>query len=350
MVTDILTIRTGGQTLSGWLTSQVTRGVEITPSWFEISLTERYPGDFKKAVVLPGSECTVYLGADLILTGYVDEYSPSYDGHTHNVRISGRSNTEDVVDSSIYKRSQFANNQSLLVVVKQLLQQTPNVKVTMVGTDVGLPFPYNVEIGESVYSVIETLCRMCSKLVWDDKDGNLVISDVGTDRAGSSLVEGVNVLAAATRINWVQRFHRLIVMSAGDATGTLNGPTVSEATDAQVRDSRTKVVLMDMYPGLNFEFSRQRAAWEMNRRIGRSLITEIHVVGWRDGNGKLWTPNSIVHVSLPEQKIESDLVITRCDWKRDENGTTTVLECMPKNALQPQPYIPIAGVDQIINR
>jgi prophage tail gpP-like protein len=97
---DILRIKTGGQTLSGWTETRVTRSIERMPSDFEISLTERFPGSFTEAVVVPGSECTVSLGGDLVLTGFIDVYSPSYSANSHNVLIQGRSKCEDLVDSS----------------------------------------------------------------------------------------------------------------------------------------------------------------------------------------------------------------------------------------------------------
>jgi prophage tail gpP-like protein len=39
-----LTVKTGGQFFGGWQRISVTRGVELCPSHFDITLTERYPG------------------------------------------------------------------------------------------------------------------------------------------------------------------------------------------------------------------------------------------------------------------------------------------------------------------
>jgi prophage tail gpP-like protein len=96
-----LRIKTGGQILGGWLSARVERGIERLPSGFVVELTELHPGQAGKAVIEPGSAAQIYLGADLILTGYVDLYSPKYDGGQHVVRIEGRSKTEDVVDCSL---------------------------------------------------------------------------------------------------------------------------------------------------------------------------------------------------------------------------------------------------------
>src|ERR1700675_3376237 len=100
MQPDIVTIKTGGQTLGGWLEASVTRGVERLPSGFSVSLTEDF-GPLTKAVVDPFSPCEIFLGADKILSGFIDVYEPSYDKGSHQVVIQGRSKTEDLVDCSV---------------------------------------------------------------------------------------------------------------------------------------------------------------------------------------------------------------------------------------------------------
>ena len=42
----------------------------------------------------------VKIGADLVLTGYVDRYSSSISAGQHTIRVEGRSKSEDLVDCS----------------------------------------------------------------------------------------------------------------------------------------------------------------------------------------------------------------------------------------------------------
>src|ERR1700730_514843 len=92
-----LVIKTGGLYLGGWTSLRVTRGVELLPSHFEVELTERFPGQINKVIVDPTSSCEVSLSGDLILTGYIDRYQPTYDKGQHMVRIIGRSKTDAFV-------------------------------------------------------------------------------------------------------------------------------------------------------------------------------------------------------------------------------------------------------------
>src|SRR6202521_4193864 len=84
---DDLVINTGVQLLGGWQQFRMTRGIEKMPSDVEIRLTERYPGQMGKSIVEPGAPCTVTLGGDLILTGFIDRYYPTIDAHDHQAMI-----------------------------------------------------------------------------------------------------------------------------------------------------------------------------------------------------------------------------------------------------------------------
>src|SRR6185437_14980209 len=99
-VADELVIVTGGKHLSGWKSARVERGVERLPSGFSLDVTEFYPSDPGLAVLEPFSPVQIYLGDDLVLTGYIDLYGPDLERERHPVICEGRSKTEDLVDCS----------------------------------------------------------------------------------------------------------------------------------------------------------------------------------------------------------------------------------------------------------
>ncbi len=340
--TEDLIIQTASQTLQGWESIRVTRGVEMMPSSFECHLSERYPGSFTTAIVQPGESCTVMLGGDLVLTGYIDLYEPSYDAHTHNVIIAGRSKCEDVVDSSIVGPPWSTQTGTLSTALKAIMKQFSGVNLVFSGNDPQLTIVVPFNPASSVYEVIEELCRMGGKLLWDDKDGNLVVSDVGTASAGSALVEGQNVERAAARQDWSQRFHTIQTFGQTWSTGNAGAKAdyLGKATDGVIRADRVKHIAMDTTRG---DFAQIRADWEVSRRMGRSLLTEITVVGWRDGGGTLWTPNTLVSIQCPTLKIEDTFCISECSWIRGQSGTQTIMTLMNKAGLQPQPFAPPTG-------
>ena len=61
-------------------------------------MTERFPGEADGVVVKPGDPCTVKIGDDLVITGYIDRYHPSITPTGHTVTITGRGKCQDLVD------------------------------------------------------------------------------------------------------------------------------------------------------------------------------------------------------------------------------------------------------------
>jgi prophage tail gpP-like protein len=94
-------------------------------------------------------------------------------------------------------------------------------------------------------------------------------------------------------------------------------------------------------PDADCSFANRRAQWEANRRYGRSKLARVTVTGWRDGQGKLWKPNTVVNCKLRTAKVEEDRIICEVSWMRGEAGTQTMLTLMPKGALSPQPFAPV---------
>ncbi|MFC4168447.1 phage baseplate assembly protein [Teichococcus aestuarii] len=66
-----LTLLVEGRRLSGWQEIRVSRGIKRCPSDFDITLTERFPGELDGVTACPGSACQVLLGQDVVVTGFI---------------------------------------------------------------------------------------------------------------------------------------------------------------------------------------------------------------------------------------------------------------------------------------
>jgi prophage tail gpP-like protein len=340
---DELTVQTNGATLSGWQEVEVRRGVTSCPSSFMVSLTERYPGDVTGAIVTPGATCTVFLGGDQILNGYIDRLKIEIDGNSHRVSIVGRGRAEDVVDSSADPDAlggwEFRGGM-LGATVRKLIAPY-NVGLQLPDGDVSLPsVVFSIQPGVTCYSMIEQLARATGQLVWDASNGDLVIGQGGTGgRAGNALVEGANIEVASAEFGMDMRFSDyLAVLQDAGLMGHVS--LKGEAKDSGVTRHRLKMIivegtLINNYPTI-------RAQWEAARRLGRSRIAHVTVTGWRDVNGDLWTPNTVCSIQSPTLKISEDRVIAECVWKRsDEGGTQTEMMLIEEKGLKPQPFIPV---------
>ena len=84
-----------------WTELSITSELNTVARSFQIGTTAKLPqsADLLTAFKV-GDEIQVYIGSDLVLTGYIDATPISYDGTNVTASIIGRSRTEDLIDCS----------------------------------------------------------------------------------------------------------------------------------------------------------------------------------------------------------------------------------------------------------
>ena len=238
-MTDDITIKIGGKAIGGWTGVRVTRGIERLPSGIALEFTELYPGQASPAVATPGLDCQVYLGADLVLTGYANLYWPHEDATTHIVRAEARSKTQDLVDCSLAPPVALPPWQ----IIEPTIGAAAKHLCKPFGIDVSLPdgdapldpqVPFIINPGETPAELLEYMARTLQMLMYDDPQGRLVFAKVGTVRAGSPLVEGVNCEVAEARLSDDQRYSQITVVGQAPAKGTVP-PLLNAEIDAATR-------------------------------------------------------------------------------------------------------------------
>ncbi len=156
---------------------------------FNIAVSERFLASARDFPLGPFQECTVAIGGDPVLTGYIDNYLPEVEADRHAVRVTGRSKTEDIVDCTPdIAGGQFAGYK--LDAIARAIAGLFKIDV-VVQTDVGEPFPdATIERHETGFAFLERLCRLRSVLATDDEQGRLVLTRAGNDRAHDALLQG----------------------------------------------------------------------------------------------------------------------------------------------------------------
>ena len=94
---DDLTLIVGGTEITGWQEIEVTLRAEGFPNSFHIALSSKEP---ISTIVRAGEICTVLLGRDKVITGYIDRDVPGGTPNTHVINVLGRGLTQDLVDCS----------------------------------------------------------------------------------------------------------------------------------------------------------------------------------------------------------------------------------------------------------
>lgn len=337
-----LAIVVGKRSLSGWTQIRVTRRVEGCPNDFEVGMTELYPGEADAIAIQTGDPISVMIGADLVITGYVDRYVPSIDASGHSVSISGRGKCQDLVDCSARWPGGQISGSSVLGIAQKLASPF-GITVSAIGSAGGGIPQFNLCLGETAFEIIERICRYRGLLAYEGVDGNLVLATAGTASHSSGFAEGQNALSASITYSMDQRFSEYdVYLMSMDVLGDIGngGNLVGKATDTGVPRFRPKAIICESGGG-GQDVSLQRAKWEAARRAGRGLALTVKADSWRDSSGKLWTPNMLAPVQFPTLKLGlNNWLIGEVTYERDnENGTTASLSIMPPQAFLPEPIL-----------
>jgi prophage tail gpP-like protein len=362
MTDDTVWLSIGGIKFGGWTAVRVTRGIELMPSSFSLSLTERYPDQPTKMDIKPGDQCIVQFGSDIVLSGWVDRIMPSIDTRGHHITILGRGRCCDLVDCSAYANNRQFINHSVLdiatavckpfgIVVSQRDPGTPptkNEKLTADGQVIPL---LSVNLTTTPWQIVEEMARYSSLLAYESETGDLLLAQVGTAKAASGFTEGVNVQSAASVVGIDQRYSTVWAVALAvdtilqtaqgappPAPGTVGGNIIASPSDPGVTRYRPLVIVSEQGYGA-YEITERRALWEIARRYGRSQAITVFADSWRDGAGKLWSPNTLASLDIPALHIDGmDWLISEITFSLDiERGTIAEVTMMPPQAFTPRP-------------
>lgn len=353
-MTDELTLTIGGKRLQGWDRLRVTRGIEILPSNFDLSLMDYCPGSDEKQLVNPGDPCTVSLGDDLVVTGYIDRWMPSINKTRHEIRATGRSKCQDLVDCSADWPNNVISNATPLQIAQRLA--TPyGISVTSDVTDMTNVPQFIINWGECAQEIIDRMSRWAAVLYYDLPNGNLFMTRVGTKKAASGVEQGANVEVASYTSAADQRFSDYIGVSLSTTPMRELSPntaydsiTLARAQDPDAAKMRLrKRIIIVESTMIAAKESQACITWEMNRRYGRSKSLQVTVDSWRDSAGVLWTPNTLVPIKIPAFGLDVTWLLSQVTYSKDEKGTTAQLILMPPEAFSVQPYQFYAGMREL---
>lgn len=335
-----LSLIVGGVQWRGWKEVRVSAGLTRAARDFDVSVTERWPGQGDPLPLHPGQACEVRLDDEPVLTGWIDTDAPDFSSSTHGVRIAGRSRTADLVDcAALVRGGQFKNYD--LVAISRALAAPFKVGVE-VEVPVGAAFAdVQVQPGETCFELIERLCRLRAVLASDDARGNLVLTRAGAGGRGraEALVQGTNILSASAVRSHAERFSDYRVRGQQAGTDNLFGTQASQPAahvkDATITRHRPMLVIAEAQgSGATF---RDRAIWERSIAAARGASASVTVRGWRQSTGNLWSPGFIVPVRSSWLRLERDMLIEAVEYRKDVQGEYATLTLVAPEALTPEP-------------
>lgn len=339
MLDDSVQLYVNGQVYAGWTSVGVTRAMDAACGTFNLSVTDRWSANSQPWRIVPGNECEIRIGSDVVITGYVDLVRPGFSATDHSIEVQGRDKSSDMVDcSAVHKPDQW--KKVTLLQLAETLAKPFGIKVkaeTSIGAALDL---VKLQQGETALEALNRHAKMRKVLVMPDGKGGILLTRTGTKRATTDLIQAVNILAATGTLDWSERYSDYIVKGQSgfsvDTDSEIEAHAIGEAKDEGVTRYRPLLVVNDTEA--NVASAKERATWEANTRIGKSGQATITVQGWRQTpGGALWEPNMLVHVISPWLGVEGELLIRQVTFNKGNSGTTTQLELVSPQAYDPEP-------------
>jgi prophage tail gpP-like protein len=352
---DDVTIQVGSNRFVGWQNVSITRSCESMPNNWSLTASAEFLQGAALAGTRPGQPCLIYIGSDLVITGKIDRRSIPIDARNHQVTLSGRGITRNLVDCSAdllndpgIRGGQINGANALDVATK--LCKAYGITARSAVSDLGIAIPsFQVPLGETPYQIIESVARYAGYLVYEDVFGRLVLDRIGTSQHASGFTLPGNVEAINGERSVDGRFSTYVVVYSGvDQTADLGGLANRRATilDDTLGEYRLRIIVSEQIAPTpagqqtidNDAIAKQRANWEKARRIGRSQGASITCDSWRDSSGTLWTPNWLATIDAPAADISNATwIIGSLTFRKDMSGTHTDLILMPPDAFSPEP-------------
>lgn len=333
----MIEIKIDGNIYGGWKTARVERGIEQMTGSFDLEVTDLEPGREEAPPIRRGDHCEVLVDGETVITGWVDEASPSFSEGAHGIKVSGRDTTGDLVDCSAIHKSGQWKNATLWQVARDLCAP---FGIAVSSTDIGKPFDtFSLQEGESVYECLERACRLRALLPMADGQGGLLLTRAGDGPPVATLEEGVNILAGAGQFSNRERYSKYIIK--GSDRGCDDNAAMPE-THSQVRAEALDSLILRYRPLVVLAESRgqhatykERAEWERNVRRGRSSRASVTVQGWRTSRlGAIWQPNTMVHLRSKKLEVDAPLLITSLAYTEDDkSGSRTELHLAGREAF-----------------
>lgn len=324
---EFVEIATPGGIFAGFESVEVSASIKEACRTFKIETTER-PGQFKFP---PGTPIRISANGDLLADGYVNKYDPSGDEKSHKISISGRSKSQDFVDSSADTETGEWDDADPEQVAKDLAKPY--------GVDIRAKVPVDkvprwaIVPGETAHGNLVRMIRPQGVTTMGNADGSIDITNAEAARyAYGILMEGHNIKAYSGSLTDHNRFASYAVRGQnriGSADEDLH--IEEEARDSGGNRNRRRIIVNET--DTDTKRARKRANHEKGRAAGHSVSCSITTQGFRDFAGVLFEPNSLIYVHSPVLlHISQSMLIESLVFRQGAEGSLTELKLVDPRA------------------
>ena len=350
MAQSILRVTVNGIDYAGWKTVEVFRSMQEITGDFTLQMV-----DLKRGQALPliktGDDCLITIQNEpkdepfLIMTGFVDSVTSSFNKGGVKFTISGRDKTSDLVDCSVTEASEW-KNLKFEDFVQDIIKPF-NLKVVLdseveTGDEIET---INYDQGGKIYELIAKHAQLKQLIVYPEPDGVILITraKIKGDVIDTAFIEGVNILSATAKADWSQVYQQYRVKGSRQSTGDDSdekAATQIEAiiTDARVTRFRPLIIIPDT-EGKTVS-ALARAQWEATVRMGNAENYTVVIQGWRP------VFNQLAYIELPTFAFKGNMIIESFRLIADEEGKRTEFAFFHPRAFTPLAELNIVKDEQ----
>lgn len=338
----------GGNRYKGWDNVTIEKSMEQCCSTFSLDVIDSSVLD----AIYPGIACRLFVDDKVILTGYVDKKTRKANESGVVTSISGRDKTGDLVDCTAIKKGGGWKKTSLLTLCKEVCKPYG----ISVDVDSTVKSSANEKFGfvklddcESVFTLIERLCRTRNILPLSDADGNLFLTVASASCTTDALVGGKNIIDWSEDIDYSGRFSIYHVSAQSSAKGNpwggKNVKSIGTATDNFMGSflGRYRPLRLSSETASTASYLKSRASWEAVNRAAKSTGINVSVAGWFQSSGELWERNLLVPVEYETLNCACTMLINSVTYKiTEQDGFMCEMTLKESDSFTPEPSAVIA--------
>ena len=350
----MIQIEIDGLRYDGFTNASIKRSMDTMCASYSLTCTAKTGKAFP---IQRSKPVKIIVEGEVVLTGYVENLKVDYSATRHNIIISGRGRTCDLIDSSLTGVKEFNAPISLEAIINKVLLDNGLSEIQVINQAGALDMfradeIVAAEVGQTVFEFIEKFARKRQVFLGEDGNGNLLLLRAGVEDSGTALLNLINgssnnIISASVSYNETNRFNRYTVHSQLNTKGLnkkVNGKKTSakynaeqltaqtgSAYDSEIRTTRVKEIVADT--SSSSQDSTQQAIWNANVARARSSEFNCSVQGFKKSPNTIWKVNQLVKVEDHFCDVNAILLINTVEYSLSvESGSTTAITCVVKDA------------------
>lgn len=350
-MSDSIVVMVGSAGFGGWTKVSVDLEFGKASNVAKVTFTERPSNPFPARLNDPA---VVLVNGTPVVTGHVDDIDGSHDWSGHEINVTIRDKTQDLIESTIGPKQEHKPPISLNDVCTKC--------IGLMGLGIGVidkvgppPFrPYEL-VGGAIdtfgHDFLRNWANKRQVVLGTDGKGNLTIDRNLGRRGGGYLFKAFedspanNVLranyrnsskgrankhSAAGQKSQADRNWEKQAKSIAEGQANPMSKNLGEAYDTGMRPERK--IYYRGRQGIEGSTPKEAAAWKANLARADGVSYDATVQGFTS-NGWLWQPGYIIPVFDAHFLIGDDMFIKGVTFEKDwDGGSTTTIKCTVKDA------------------